>query len=45
MRLIIILLSFSVITFGMTSLIEMIVQLCNTMYSAGHEIGTYLRDL
>jgi hypothetical protein len=45
MKLLITLLSVIVLTFGMTSLIEMTVQVCNTMYSAGHNIGIYLNDL
>jgi len=37
--------SIYVMTYGLTVLIEMIVQLCNTMYSAGHNFGTYLKDV
>lgn len=34
----------NVISFGMTGLIEMIGQFCNSIYSVGHDLGTYLRD-
>ncbi|WP_186580301.1 hypothetical protein [Aquibacillus kalidii] len=43
--LITIVLSIYVWTYGMTTLIEMTVQLCKTMYSAGHNFGTYLKDI
>jgi len=34
-----------VFTYGLTFLIEMIGKLTNTMYSAGHNLGTYLKDI
>jgi hypothetical protein len=45
MRLIIIIAMIGVFAFGLSNLIEMTVQLCNTMYVAGHSVGTFLKDI
>lgn len=37
--------SIYVMTYGLTSIIEMTVQLSNIMYSAGHNVGTYLKGV
>ncbi|MFE8699738.1 hypothetical protein ACFYKX_03770 [Cytobacillus sp. FJAT-54145] len=44
LKVITILVTVNVLTLGMTTLIELTVQLSNSMYSAGYGVGTYLKD-
>ncbi|MFA9556687.1 hypothetical protein ACERII_05225 [Evansella sp. AB-rgal1] len=38
-------LSTNVITYGLTLIIDMTVQISSSMYSVGYDVGTYLREI